>query len=191
VWSFLMRRVRLYRPDRNPLRRRWERIEAVIVMVLVLIGLASLPLALLVGTLAADSAAAEAHAGRWVTARLVAEVPVLSSSSYRLADPIENVRWQESDGRVVTAAAPVRWGMKAGDPIKVWLDETGRPAKAPPDQVEIALQGVMAGCAVVAVTIAVLSLAYAASRRILDARRAAAWGDDWVATDERWSGPKR
>ena len=191
MWSFLMRRVRLYRPDHNPLRRRWERIEAVIVLVLTLFGLASIPLALMVGTLAADNAAAQARAGRWVTAHVLADVPILSSSSYRLADPTANVRWQGNDGRVLTAAAPVKWGMKAGDPIKVWLGETGRPAKAPLDQAEIALQGVLAGSVVLAVTAAALSLAYAASRRILDAKRAAAWDDDWMTTDERRRGPKR
>jgi len=191
VWSFLMRRVRLYRPDRSPLRRRWERIEALIVVALTLIGLVSIPLALMMGTLASDNAVPGARAGHWVTAQVIADVPLLSSSSYRLADPTEDVRWRQNDGRVLTATAPVKWGMKAGDPIKVWLDATGRPAKAPPDQVEIALLGVLAGCVVVAVTLAVLSLAYATSRRILDARRAAAWDDAWVTADERWRGPKR
>ncbi|MBO3753004.1 hypothetical protein J5X84_43760 [Streptosporangiaceae bacterium NEAU-GS5] len=53
------------------------------------------------------------------------------------------------------------------------------------------LHAVMTGAAVLAAAVVVMALVYASARQILDGKRAHAWDADWVATDERWSGPKR
>jgi hypothetical protein len=190
MWSFVMRRVRLYRPDGNPLRRRWDRIEAVVVVILILLAVASLPLTLALGTRVLSLGTAQVSAGHWINAQLVADAPPGTTSAYRVVYPSVTVRWQE-DGQVLTAPAPVRWGMRAGDRVKLWMDEKGVLAAAPPDQVELTLQAVMAGLVVFFAACTALGGMYGVARWALDRRRAAAWDEDWVTADARWRGQKR
>ncbi|NUR92223.1 MAG: hypothetical protein HOY71_49820, partial [Nonomuraea sp.] len=83
-------RVRLYLPDANPLRRRADRIEAVVVAALLALGVLAVLPAVLLGLHVHERATADARAGRWVVVRVVEP----AGGMYGLP----TVTWERADG---------------------------------------------------------------------------------------------
>jgi hypothetical protein len=138
------REVRGLWPDRNPLRRTADRIEAAIVSGLAVAFLAGVPVAAVGAEHAAFSAATRtAYAQRsWhqTPAVLLASAPSSSDSKY--GTPVR-ARWAAPHGARRTGTVTVVWGAKAGSTVMVWVDASGRltgPAAA-------AFPGPRPGCA--------------------------------------------
>ena len=186
------RLIRRWWPDRNPVRRGWDRAEAVIVAALAAAFLAGTPVA----AIAADSWAhgiaqrvqqAEMTTWRQVPAVLTAKAARPGENGYS-GEVLSEVKatWTAPDGarRAGVVLAPP--GTAAGHQVKVWVNEAGALTGPPllDHQVgeQAALAAVMAG---LLLGLLLLCTGLVASR-VLDARRMAAWDAEWRVTGPRW-----
>ena len=133
--SWLGRLLRGLRPDRNPLRRRTDRAEAVVLAALLAAFLAVAPFAALAaGHWASASAAREAQAQRasltQVTATLVRNAPIWSGYGSG-AGVVTQARWRTPDGQARTGEVFVTAVALAGGTVRIWVDRTGRRVNPP------------------------------------------------------------
>ena len=181
--------------DRNPLRRRTDRIEAVLRLVTMILLLVAVPIAAIaVGRQANHLALRQAHAQQAADHEVTA-VLLQQAQATGLPDPYTSIqltyvlaRWQPPglaprSGQVLAPA-----GAHAGSTVKVWIDASGAVTGPPPDH------RIIAGdvCITVIVTCLVASLlilgSNALARRALDRRRMRAWDAEWRAGGPLWSG---
>ena len=176
--------------DRNPLRRGTDRVETIVILVL----LAAF------GCGAWFGAHAAAH---WTAARSAAEMrtqhmayhqvraellerPVSQTAYGTNFGPQAQARWTAPDGSKHTGYVQVPLGAAIGSTVLIWLDHSGNqvtPLK--PDQA--AMRSDMAATAAVGTSGLVALLVGVAVHRALDRRRLAAWDADWLATGPRWT----
>jgi len=173
-------------PDRNPLRRTVDRVEAVIVGGLAVAFLAGAPLTAVAAWHAAysmGSRVARTQQAAWhqVPAVPLAEVPAWGYGQY------ERARWTAPDGTRHTGTIPVPQGATAGRPVRVWVDAAGRLTGPPLQLAQVRLQADLA--AVLAPIVAGFALLCAGqlAHGVLGRRRAAAWDADWQATGPHWT----
>jgi hypothetical protein len=174
-------------PDHNPLRRASDRAEAAIIAGLALAFLIGAPLiALAVWQLAASTAFTTtdaAHAGLSpVPARVLADAP--PSYGYAVLVP---ARWKAPDGAQRSGRIAVRPGTQAGAGVTVWAGPSGRLARTPMSAFQTSFQADVTAGMTVPCWGVFLVCAGVLSRRLLEARRLAAWDADWLATDRRGS----
>ena len=181
--------------DRNPLRRRTDRIEAAMRLATIILLLVAVPIAAIaVGRQADHLALRQAHAqqaaGHQVTAVLLKQAQATG-----VPDPYTSIqltyvlaRWQPPGLPPVSGPVLAPAGTRAGSTVRIWIDAAGAIASPPPDRREIVGDVTMA--AVVAGLVASLLLlgANTLARRVLDRRRLNAWDAEWRATGPRWSG---
>jgi hypothetical protein len=182
-------------PDRNPLRRRTDRIERLVIIGLLALFAAAAPVAALtVGHAAAAGAAkaaARAEAAAWhpVPAHLVQSAPPARGP----ADPSTYLArvpawWIGPDqvrrtGRVLAPA-----GTQAGHLVQVWIDRAGRLVPGPLGHAQAAGGAVLAAVGTLAVLAAALVIGGAVARRVLDRRRLAGWEAAWSSVGPEWTG---
>ena len=133
------RAVRGLWPDRNPLRRTMDRVEAMVAGGLVIAFLAGGPLAAVAAghaVYSAGSRTAHAQQATWrqVPAVLLAAAPPAGFRQDQVTVP---ARWTGPDGTRHTGTVPVPAGTRAGHPVMVWVDAAGRltgrrPGSPPP-----------------------------------------------------------
>ncbi|MEC3979680.1 Rv1733c family protein [Amycolatopsis sp. H20-H5] len=175
---------RRLRPAGNPIAQVWDRIEAVLLLVLVGGGLLAVPFAAVTGTTSYRTELADAHHGHQpATAITLAEAPrpVVSSDG---AGPVDGLtvaaRWTDARGlshRGDVLAAP---GSPAGTAVRIWLDAKGASTLAPVTPVGAVFESLFLAGWVWFVPTAVLLLGYRLGRRLLDRRRAADWDRAWA-----------
>jgi len=174
--------------DRNPLRRRSDRIEAFFLLITIA---ALVPLAT-VATIATTSWTHSAgvraeRAGatlRPVTAVLEQPVPTARPpSSPLLSAPAHWVAYGKDHVGLVTAVR----GSQAGARIQIWVDRAGHARPAPPTSAQIAAQVVLVAVITPPVVAFGLWLSWRLLRRLLDRRRMAAWGRAWSVVGPRWT----
>ncbi len=184
-----VRFVRRWRLDRNPLRRAADRVETVVLAVLVAAFLIGGPFAALAagawvhGT--AQRAQRAQEASRWQVTGVV--LAVAESAAGENLIWRAQARWRAPDGREVTRQVPVPSGTRAGGKLQVWTDRTGDFTTAPLLDSQVADQTTSAQALGVAATAGVLTLAGALALWTLNKRRMAAWDADWQATGPRWT----
>lgn len=179
---------------RNPLRRRVDRIESVIVMVGVLVALLVVPLAAAVGT-----AVGHASDRSWTERRdaltqvraelledtdaIVTEVP----SAYKIS---AKVGWTDSEGWPHEGRASVLTGTKKGAEVTVWIDGSGAIVPAPPDPSHGKTVGTAIGIS--AALMGWLLLAGTARLAVvpLNRRRLRDWEAEWEHVEPRWRNPR-
>jgi len=182
------RAVRGLWPDRNPLRRTLDRIEAVVAGGLIVAFLAGAPLAALTTEHAVYriwSRTADAQQATWhrVPAVLLAAVPVSGYDDGQVA-----ARWRAPDGRRHTGTVPAPSGARAGHTVAVWVDAAGRVTGPPVTLLQVRGMAVLAAVlACVAVGFIVVCAGLLA-RSVLGRLRLAAWDADWRATEPQWTG---
>jgi hypothetical protein len=194
--TWLDRLVRRWRPDRNPLRRRSDRIETVVVGVLVAAFCVGAPFAVRAAgnwtyTTALREQQAESAAWHPVRATVLQTIPDLNGvASAPTTAPEVKARWRAPDGQVRTGLLYVIGGARAGSTFTVWTDRTGQLTNPPLQKSQIAARADLdETLAVAALAVALLAVGGLAHRG-LDRSRLAAWGADWLATGPRWS-PRR
>lgn len=192
--SWLDRLLRRLRLDRNPLRRRSDRAETVVLGALLAAFLAAAPFAAhAAGSWGHASAMRDAQAQRaslhQITATLLRTAPVLSSYG-SASDFTVQARWRAPDGRVRTGELLVTADVAAGHSTRIWVDRVGRLTGPPLSRDQVAGRGQLAaGVAVGGLAVVVVMAAWLV-RRGLDRRRMAGWDADWLANGPRWS-PRR
>jgi hypothetical protein len=181
--------------DRNPMRRRTDRIEAVIRLSTVILLLVAVPIAAIVAGRQVDhmalrQAQAQQAADHRVTAVLLGQAPATG-----VPDPYTSIqmtyvlaRWQPPSGPPRSGQVLTTAGAPAGSTVKIWVDASGAFTSPPPDQREIAGDVTIAAVVTGMVAILLLLESNALARRVLDRKRLSAWDADWRATGPRWSG---
>jgi hypothetical protein len=183
------RAVRGLWPDRNPLRRTLDRVEAAIVAGLAIAFLAGAPVAAVTAAhVAAATGARTTQAQRsWhrLPAVLLADVP---SSGYGRSGPVARASWAAPGGRARTGTVSAPPGARAGSTVLVWADGSGQLAKAPPLRLsQVNDQVVLAAVAAVVVLGYLLPCLGLLACGVLGQRRLAAWDADWRATEPQWT----
>lgn len=178
------------RLDRNPLRRRLDRVETVILVALLAGFLGGAPFAAhAAATWTAASSQRELQAQhanfRQVTAVLLDEAWTPVGFGVTL-NPQAIARWVAPDGAIRTGVITVPAGDKTGDRVPVWTNLSGQLV-APLQRDQIAVRADLAAAAAVTVLCVVLLVTAAIIRRVLNRRRLAAWEADWLATGPRWT----
>jgi hypothetical protein len=179
---------------RSPLRRRTDRLEALISVALLAVFLIGAPLA-------------GASLGQWVhqgglreqraqqswhqtPAVLLATAPAVPSTEIRLAwqntVPVP-ARWLGPGGQPRSGDVSVPADSKAGHTVQIWVDSSGRVTGPPLIGAELTRRVVGAEVlAPLALGIVLLCLACAV-RWVLNRRRLRDWEADWASIGPRWT----
>jgi len=183
----MMRRLR---PDRNPLRRTADRVEAAIMAGLLVVFLAVVPLAALAaaGQVAASGMRAERAQARWrqVPAVLLQDAP---DPAHALSlEPLVGARWTAPGGPPREGEVYAPGGARAGTTVIVWTDRSGRLEGAPVQHADVTVLEAFAALAAAALAATVVVVTGFLARRSLDRRRLAAWDAGWSRTGPQWTG---
>jgi len=180
--------------DRNPLRRRSDRIEAWVTLIL-------MAMVLVVGPLTAWHAAGSAYyhavrASEWdrqhrfqVTAVLVtdADVGVQAPDDDHPMEPTGQARWVAPEGSARTGVVTAEPDQRAGSTVVIWTDRHGA-VTLPPVERNSSMDGLAAGLlAAIGVVVGVVGILTLVRRR-LDNRRMDQWQTEWMFVEPGWSG---
>jgi hypothetical protein len=169
--------------DRNPLRRRIDRVEAWLNAVLLIVLLAAgTPLARYT---ALSTFREQTRALGWERAHRFQVVATLTGRP-AAGQGSAAARWKAPKGTVRTGMVAVGGGDTAGAAMPIWVDETGDITAAPPRR-RPATQATEAAVAAVVVLLAGLTAAWLLCRRLLDRRRIRSWQSEWLEVEPRWS----
>jgi hypothetical protein len=184
-WGWARRRLWGLWPDRNPLRRRGDRVEAAIVAGLVAaFVLGGALAALAAGRWAYDTALRTERAGEAARHQVAA---VLLTTAQQWSPATAQARWTAPDGARRTGWVPAPAGAPADASVRVWVNASGRPAEPPLRHSQVEGQAVMAAVAAVFVVAMLLSGAGLFARQVAGRRRLVAWDIQWRATGPKWS----
>jgi hypothetical protein len=183
----LARRLRL---DRNPLRRRTDKIAAGLAAALIAVFLAAAPV---LSAVAVGWAGRAAAAGQQA-ARLWRQVPAVVQQAAPVPAGLGAVtrswawaRWTAPDGRARAGQIPVSGEMAAGRAVPLWVDVAGSPTGPPPSRPAVlACEAEAAAVATAALGAVLLCLAWA-GRRVISRRRLAAWEAEWATVGPQWT----
>jgi hypothetical protein len=189
MWQQLIRRLGL---DRNPLRRRSDRVAAWLapVVVAVFLGLCPVVVGWTGSWVRADNAALQRAEQSWPRVRGVlmeaAPGPLEPDHGANGWTEAEPARWT-FDGKARHGLVPVSSGLNAGTPITVELNPAGQ-VQVPPltaaqlrDRIDTLALFVM-----VMIGIVLLVLTWLV-RRCLDKRRIAGWETEWLTVGPHWT----
>ena len=173
---------------RNPLVRRTDRLEAVVIVLLSVILILLVPVAGAVGTGVHESQSAhlaKAIASRHQTTALV------TADSTGLPDPysagsVTPVRWT-AGGETYQDVVQSREWRKAGDTMSVWVDDLGRSTLPPPTPTDAALGAVIAAGTTWTGAAATAAMLLVLLRRRLNRQRYALWEREYerLADDDK------
>lgn len=180
-------------PDRNPLRRTSDRVEAAIVAATLVLFLAGAPLLALFAWHWAEATALRVQHRQqttWhrVSAVLLADArPAAGIGFGGVAGSEVRARWTAPDGTPRTGDVPAPATAQAGRTIRIWVDgagaQTGPPLRTEQATGQAVLASVLAPFALGIVLLSTTSLTV----YFLDRRRLAAWAAEWRATGPRWN----
>ncbi|TWG24135.1 hypothetical protein FHX34_102688 [Actinoplanes teichomyceticus] len=180
----------------NVLRRTSDRVESLLVFVLVVAFLAGAPL---LAWRAGDAAyRAEARAWRWerehvfrVDAVLVEDAATTGAWGPRTLTPLAaRATWTAPDGSAHSGIVQTEERARAGSRVEVWVDDTGQ-LRVPPARRSPASQAILVGAAATLCLAAVLAGLHLAARGVLDRQRDRAWARQWREVGPRWSRDRR
>jgi len=189
-WRWYRRVLRGMRPDRNPLRRATDRLEAYLLAGLFVVAAAGAPFAAQAASQAAFTGALRVQheqVAAWHQVRAVLlQTPGAAVGAMNTVVPAL-ATWTSASGIRRTGEIIVLTGTPRGSSVPVWTDAAGDLTGAPltpaqvADRADTAAIGAIAGVGVLYLSAAV------AARRVLTRRRIAAWHADWEVTARMWS----
>jgi len=180
------------RPDRNPLRRRSDKVEAFIFGSLIVAAATAAPLAAVGASHEAFDnalhvAQVQQETGHQVRAVLVA-APATSVNGYTVASLVPaRAQWKTPDGRSHAGPISVPSGSLKGQAFPIWTDADGNVSGPPLTRAQAADQGTFVGIMAVIVTLVTCLTTAGITRFVVNRRRIAAWEADWAVTAPMWS----
>jgi hypothetical protein len=177
----------------NPLRRRVDRIEAAVVVSLMVLFVITAPMLAVFAAHLTDAAGLREVRAESTWQRV--QATVLKSTSYEQAGmgggwstTLVDARWQAPDGgRTSTGLLEVSQGARAGAHMTIWVTKNGRLAGPPLSRANVAERMAFAAVAAVFGLAAVVSMVFTALRLAANRRRMTDWTREWAATSPRWS----
>lgn len=187
----LMRSVRAWGFDRNPMRRPIDRAETAVATVLLLLLLVLAPLA---GAVAASRAYGEGvrtekhqlAARHSVTVTVLGHAGIAADDSGNGLRRVVEVAWRDAHKITRTATVPELQGDKIGTRRAIWLDSSGNVTARPRDRTQTVSDAILAGVFALTGTLLPIAGCHALVRRRLDRRRLAQWEADWAKTAPLW-----
>jgi hypothetical protein len=190
---WLNRFVRGRRPDRNPLRRRSDRVETYLLAGTLAAGIAGAPFAAQAAGHAAYASAlrverAQHAASHQVKATLLQPAGSTTANGLVLDAYVPTqARWTSVTGVVRTGQLMAAVGTSKGATVTVWTNVSGTLVTSPLEPSQVASQADMAAAGAI-IGIGLLYLCQAVViRQVLNRRRIAAWDADWTLTEPMWS----
>ena len=188
AWRWL-RGWRGWWPDRNPLRRRCDRAEAVLVTVLVAVFVAGAPLlAVSAGRWAPDGGRRTGQAQRAGWHQVPAVLRTATIRRFAPSPATAWARWTAPGGMPHTGRVLAPAGLAAGAVVPVWVDAAGRLAGPPAQAGQQDSRALADGLVAVFLLAELLWGAALAARGVADRRRLAAWDAAWRAIGPAWGG---
>ena len=172
-WPVLLRLA-----GRDPLVRTTDRIEALVVVLAVVVSLLAIPIAAAVGTAVYDSrrqAYAEQADTRHTVTATVLDVP--ATQIVRTGTTTVSARWTAA-GAEHTGAVKAQSTTKTGDPIEIWVDNTGAQVPAPTPTSRAAVEAVTGALVIWISVAAIAATVFTATRAISDRIRFTGWQHD-------------
>lgn len=178
--------------DGNPLRRRIDRVETVLRLLLVLgFAVAVWIFAPVTGRIAAADGIRQVRqesSWRQVTAVLLRPSPPQYYGYGSLATYWVPARWQAPSGAVRKGVVPTRAGARSGSAISIWVSWAGRPTGHRPMTASLVR---VRAILIEFLTVASLALVAAAIggliRWLTNRRRIREWGLEWACFGPRWT----
>jgi len=173
----------------SPLRRSCDRVEGLVVVLLLALFLAAAAAAPGLGERLYQSQRADAAHLRPATAVLTDSGP---PGTFMTTGWQATARWLAPDGQprsgtLTPVTAPGITGAPAGARVRVWLTGSGQPQDPPVSAAGRAFASVVIPVGGVCGTAIALIICYWLCRRALDRRRLAAWTREWSRTGPRWT----
>ncbi|WP_169946072.1 hypothetical protein [Microbispora sp. H11081] len=189
IARWVVRRLRRYRPDRNPLRRRSDRVEAALLAAALTAVLLAVWPAALAARAVYDGGSAERvgpGARQLVEATLVGDVAAVPANGRGLLG-MSAARWTLPGGEVREGMVPAALLLRDGPAkARLWVDATGMPVTAPPQRAETMTRAGLAAFGVMSAAVVLALAGFALGRHRLDRGRYRAWEEAWAAADRRW-----
>ncbi|HEY0938261.1 MAG TPA: hypothetical protein VGD91_31515 [Trebonia sp.] len=188
---WLCRTARGAWPDRNPVRRGTDRLEAYLLAGLLAAAALVMPLAAAAAGHASYLGALHIRQQQLATrhpARAVLTQGAAAVSGYAVTTVVPApVTWTSADGTRRSGQVPVWAGSRAGSAVTVWTDRSGYLVSPPLEVSELAGEADAASIGAVAGVAAACAALAVATRQLLNRRRMAAWDADWLASARAWN----
>jgi hypothetical protein len=173
-WPVLLRLL-----GRDPLVRKIDRIEALVVVLAVLVSLLAIPVAAAVGTAVYDSrrqAYAEQTDSRHTVAATVTDVPA-SQQILRTGTATVPARWT-AGGAEHTGSVKAQSTVKTGDPVEVWVDHNGVQVPGPTPTTRAAVEAATGALVIWISVAAIAATVFTVTRAVCDRVRFTGWQHD-------------
>ena len=160
---------------RNPLVRGSDRIEAVAVLLIVVVGILVIPLAGAAGTAVFDERTHAFAADRLTRHQVEATATRDSTASLEAYEKpfLTQIHWQYAGGTHTDEMRTER--MKAGDPLPIWVDAAGNRSAEPLSDKDAAAAAIVAALALWAAVVGSATAVWAGLRHRLIRLRYADW----------------
>jgi hypothetical protein len=179
---------------RSSLRRRTDRIEAVVTAVLALLAVVTVPVAVTVGLGSYERGIAEVQATsaqRTKVSAVLVQDPVAPYAPFsdRGAPPPASAaaRWQLPNGQPGSGTLRVSADRRAGDRIPIWVDQTGKQVDPPLTAGDVVVSAYVTGIDVILLGWLVLGFLWWAVCQVLRRLNAVQWELQWARTGPGWN----
>ncbi len=189
---WVRRHARGLLPDRNPLRRRTDRVEAYLLAGLIVTAAVGAPLAAQAASRAAYASALSIQREQLATrqpvkARLT-ENAGSSTNGYTLSEDVPtSATWTSATGLLKSGRGLARNGSPEGSVVIVWATRGGQLASPPLTNAQVDGQGDAGALGAVAGVVVAFLTGTGVLRYVLYRRRMAAWEADWLLTAPTWN----
>lgn len=181
--------------DRNPLRRRTDRIEAAIRLVIAIVVVVAVPIAAVAAGRQADHLALRQAQAQRATEHLVNAVLLAPAPATGVPDPYTSVqltwtpaRWQPPGQPVKSGEILVPAGTRKGSVVPTWISASGAVASPPIAHREIVGDVFVAVGVTCMASLLLLLTLWALAWRALNRWRLNAWEAEWRSAGPLWSG---
>jgi hypothetical protein len=190
--QMLVRLARTLGWDRNPLRRRTDRIETVILTGLLGIFLIGAPVVAIMARHAALASGIQQQREERTWRQVPAVVQDRAAARpYELYGGLQDIavlaRWTTSGGHSREGWVLASQGARRGSRVRVWVNGSGMLTGPPLPSARVTGLSELAGVLAPAGLAAVLCTASCAGRFVLNRRRLAGWDRAWRAVGPQWS----
>lgn len=179
----------------GPLKRKTDRVEVLSRLLLAIVLVLAAPVALAVANAAATDLRATAASG--ATTRNPGLAVLLEDAASRpgagsgthaagTTTPTDGT-WTAPDGTTREGEVPALFGSRAGDAVRVWIDEDGALTRAPLRDSSVTAVTVVTGGGTFVLVVALACAAHGLVCWTLNRRRDRRWSADWAEVEPTWS----
>jgi hypothetical protein len=176
--------------DKNPLRRRCDRVEAVVRLAAVLGVLVAVLFGVMFGIReygqGLKAEAQQARSRHPVNATLVENVMTPRLSAGGGAVGRVEARWTAPDGTAKSGVIEASPSRHAGDVVRIWTDEHGALTLRPQDRETTIVSAVTVGTGIPLAASAFLTLMVLVTRGVNQHRARRAWEAQWTVVEPMW-----